>query len=288
MNLKEYIKKHDNLYFAVKNPKVIIGTSIFLFLLIIAIFSSSIAPYHYEDFAGPAYSPPTGEYIMGTTIFGRDVFSQILYGLRATFVVGFIGGTLATVIGLIVGFVSGYKSSTFTDEALMMVTNMLLVIPTLALLIIIAAYLPYRGIVTQAIIVGLTAWPWSARAVRAQTLSLKNQEFVNLSRISGISIWKIIKEDIASNMFSYVFMVYILQFAGSILTAVSLDFIGLGPTKGISLGLMMQNAINWNALQLDMWWWAILPGVFLTTLVSSLYFINTGLDEVFNPRLREM
>jgi len=165
---------------------------------------------------------------------------------------------------------------------------MLLVIPTIALLIILSAYLPYRGVVTQSMIIGFTSWPWVARAVRSQTLSLRNKEFVNLSRISGASSFKIIKDDIAYNMFSYVFMVYILQFAGAILTSVSLDFIGLGPTRGISLGLIMQNAVNWNAIQLGLWWWAILPGVILTVLVTSLYFINTGLDEVFNPTLREM
>jgi peptide/nickel transport system permease protein len=119
-------------------------------------------------------------------------------------------------------------------------------------------------------------------------LSLKNQEFVNLSRISAAPVTKIIAEDIAANMFSYVFMVYIIQFTGTILAAVSLEFLGLGPTQGISLGLVMQNAVNWNAIQLGLWWWAIIPGLLLTILIVSLYFINTGLDEVFNPRLREM
>lgn len=83
-------------------------------------------------------------------------------------------------------------------------------------------------------------------------------------------------------------MVFILQFGGAILAAVGLDFIGLGPTRGISIGLMMQNAVLWNAIQLGMWWWAIPPGLVITLIVGALYFMNTGLDEVFNPRLREM
>ncbi|PWJ95899.1 peptide/nickel transport system permease protein [Oceanotoga teriensis] len=288
MSFIEKIKKNDNLYFALRNKKVIIGISIFLFLLIVAIFGPLIAPYDYEEFAGQPYLSPSLEHFMGTSIFGRDIFSQVIYGLRSTFVVGFIGGTIGTIIGLIIGFFAGYKSGSFLDELLMMMTNMLLVIPTIALLIILSAYLPYRGVITQSMIIGFTSWPWVARAVRSQTLSLRNKEFVNLSRISGASSFKIIKDDIAYNMFSYVFMVYILQFAGAILTSVSLDFIGLGPTRGISLGLIMQNAVNWNAIQLGLWWWAILPGVILTVLVTSLYFINTGLDEVFNPTLREM
>jgi len=148
--------------------------------------------------------------------------------------------------------------------------------------------LEVRGITVMAIIVAATAWPWTARAVRSQTLSLKNQEYVSLSKISALSVPRILKEDIASNMFSYVFMVYILQFNGTMLATVQLEFLGLGPTKGISLGLVMQDAVNWNAIQLGMWWWAIIPGLIITVMITSLYFVNTGLDVVFNPRLREM
>ena len=216
------------------------------------------------------------------------MFTQVVYGLRSTLLVGFLAGTIASAIGLVVGFVSGFFSGRAPDEGLMMLTNMFMVLPSLALLIILSAYLPYRGIVTQSLIVAATAWPWTARAVRSQTLSLKSQEFVNLSRISAAPTFRIIREDIAANMFSYVFMVYILQFNGTILSSVGLEFLGLGPTRGISLGLVLQNAVNWNALHLGMWWWTIIPGLILTMLIVSLYFINTGLDEVFNPRLREL
>jgi len=288
MAKSEFWKKHENLYFAVTNGKVIFGLIIFMSILALAIFGPMFAKYDYEDFAGPGYMPPSKDFWFGTTLMGKDVFTRVVYGLRSTFVVGFVGGTIATFVGLIIGFLAGYYSGKLTDEVLMMITNIFLVIPTLALLIILSAYLPYRGILSQSVIIGLTAWTWTARAVRSQTMSLKNQEFVNLSRITAAPVTKIIAEDIAANMFSYVFMVYIIQFTGTILAAVSLEFLGLGPTQGISLGLVMQNAVNWNAIQLGLWWWAILPGLLLTILIVSLYFINTGLDEVFNPRLREM
>jgi peptide/nickel transport system permease protein len=288
MAKSEFWKKHENLYFAVTNGKVIFGIVVFMSILFLAIFGPMMTPYEYDDFAGAPYLEPCSEHWFGTTIMGKDVFTRVVYGLQSTFLVGLIGGTIATVVGLIIGFFAGYYSGKFADEALMMITNIFLVIPTLALLIILSAYLPYRGIISESIIIGLTAWTWTARAVRSQTLSLKNKEFVNLSRISSAPVRRIIVEDIAANMFSYVFMVYIIQFNGTILAAVSLEFIGLGPTQGISLGLIMQNAVNWNAIQLGLWWWAIIPGLVLTILVVSLYFINTGLDEVFNPRLREM
>src|SRR5690554_5124710 len=288
MAAKGFWKRHENLYFAVTNKKVIFGVVVFLAIVALAIFGPLFTPYGYEEFAGPGYRPPSKEHWFGTTIMGRDVFTQVVYGLRSTLLVGFLAGTIASAVGLVVGFVSGFFSGRAPDEGLMMLTNMFMVLPSLALLIILSAYLPYRGIVTQSLIVAATAWPWTARAVRSQTLSLKSQEFVNLSRISAAPVFRIIREDIAANMFSYVFMVYILQFNGTMLATVQLEFLGLGPTKGISLGLVMQDAVNWNAVQLGMWWWAIIPGLIITIMITALYFVNTGLDAAFNPRLREM
>ncbi|MBN1314930.1 MAG: ABC transporter permease, partial [Anaerolineales bacterium] len=174
------------------------------------------------------------------------------------------------------------------DEILNTVTNIVLVIPTLALLLIVAAYLEVRGVLIESIFIGLTAWPWAARAIRAQTFSLTSREFVDLARLSGMKSWKIIFTEIAPNMMSYLFMTFILQFGGAILIAATLDFIGLGPTVGISLGLMMNNAVLWSALILGMWWWFIPPGLAITSIVGALYIMNVGLDEVFNPKLREM
>ena len=276
------------LFFAFRNVKLRIGLIIVLFFLLLGIFVPMISKYQDPlDYVGQGYQPPSKEHWLGTTTFGQDVFTQLVYGIRSSFFVGLVGGGIATIIGLVIGFLAGYEGG-WIDELLMMLTNILLVIPTLALLIIVAAYLPYRGVFIQSIIIGLTAWPWTARAVRSQTLSLRTREFVNLARISGRSHMKIIMYEVLPNMMSYVFMVFILQFGGAILAAVGLDFIGLGPSRGISIGLMLQNAVLWNAIQLGMWWWAIPPGLVITLVVGALYFMNVGLDEVFNPRLREM
>jgi len=276
------------LFFAFRNVKLRAGLIIVLFFLLLGIFGPMISKYQDPlDYVGQGYQPPSKDHWLGTTTFGQDVFTQLVYGIRSSFFVGLVGGGIATIIGLVIGFLAGYEGG-WIDELLMMLTNILLVIPTLALLIIVAAYLPYRGVFIQSIIIGLTAWPWTARAVRSQTLSLRTREFVNLARISGRSHMKIIMYEVLPNMMSYVFMVFILQFGGAILAAVGLDFIGLGPSRGISIGLMLQNAVLWNAIQLGMWWWAIPPGLVITLVVGALYFMNVGLDEVFNPRLREM
>jgi len=220
-------------------------------------------------------------------MFGQDVFAQFTHGLRSTFLVGLLGGGLAALIGMLIGFTAGYRGGA-VDEGLNMLTNVVLVIPTLAVLLIIATYLRVRGVVPEAIFIGLFSWPWVARAIRAQTFSLRSREFVDLARLSGASGRKIIFKEIAPNMSSYLFMTFILLFGGAVLIAATLDFIGLGPTEGISLGLMMNNAVLWSALPLGMWWWFVPPGLGITIIVGALYIMNVGLDEVFNPKLREM
>ncbi|MFW6256914.1 MAG: ABC transporter permease [Bacillota bacterium] len=285
------LKHNENLYYAFTNAKVVFGLSLFSAVCLFALVGPYFTDYGIYEFAGagaPAeMASPSLENPFGITAQGYDVFTRTVYGLRSTILVGFVGGFIASIIGLIIGLIAGYKGG-MVDELLMGLTNVFLTFPQLPILIVIAAYLPYRGITHMAVLVGLVIWPWTARAVRSQALSLKNEEHVNLSRISANSTLRILVEDIAANMFSYIFMVFILQYMGTIMATVGLEFLGLGPTRGVSLGLVMQRAVQGGALYLGYWWWAILPGLFLMLMIFALYFINTGMDEVFNPELREM
>jgi peptide/nickel transport system permease protein len=279
--------RSEFLYFALRNKKLLVGSAIvlaFLGLGVVGPFFVTSDPYAY---VGPPAQSPSSDYWFGTTQFGQDVFAQFVHGVRATFVVGALGGGLAALVGMFIGFVAGYKGGV-VDELLNMLTNVVLVIPTLAVLLIIAAYLSVRGIVIEAVFVGLTSWPWAARAIRAQTFSLTSRDFVDMARLSGASSWKIIVREIAPNMSSYLLLTFILLFGGAVLIAATLDFIGLGPTNAVSLGLMMNNAVLWSALQLGIWWWFIPPGFGIMAIVGALYVMNVGLDEVFNPKLRAM
>lgn len=278
---------NEALYFALRNSKLLIGVAVVLLFALLALFGPFTTEYGPLEYAGPAAQPPSSEYWFGTTTFGQDVWTQFVIGLRSSFLVGIVGGGLGTVIGLLVGFMAGYRGG-IVDELLTMLTNIVLVIPTLAVLLIIAAYLEVRGVLSESILIGLTAWPWVARAVRAQTFSLRTRDFVDLAKLSGRNTLQIIFGEIAPNMMSYLFMTFILQFGGAILIAATLDFVGLGPTEGMSLGLMMNNSVNWSALQLGLWWWFVPPGFAITAIVGALYIMNVGLDEVFNPKLREM
>jgi peptide/nickel transport system permease protein len=210
-----------------------------------------------------------------------------VHGLSSTFLVGIIGGGLATVLGMTIGFAAGYRGGTM-DEVLNVFTNVILTIPALALLLVLSAYVKVRGIFIESLFIGFTTWPWAARAIRAQTFTLRARDFVDLAKLSGRSSLKIVFTEIAPNMASYLFMTFILMFGGAILTAATLDFLGLGPTQGMSLGLMMNMAVLWSALPLGMWWWFVPPGIGITAIVGGLYIMNVGLDEVFNPKLREM
>lgn len=280
------VVRREALYFAVRNGKLVGGFALVLILLVVGLAGPVLlggqAPNEYV--AAPML-PPSAEHWLGTTTFGQDVFTQFVHGLRTTFAVGALGGGIAALIAMAVGFTAGYLGGP-ADEILSMLTNVILVIPTLAVLLIINAYLGIRSVAVQGLFIGLTCWPWAARAIRAQTLSLRGRDFVDLARLSGMSTPRIIAREIAPNMSSYLFMTFILLFGGSILIASSLDFIGLGPTEGVSLGLMLQNATQWSALQLGLWWWFVPPGVAITAVVGALYVANVGLDEVFNPKLR--
>ena len=275
------------LYFAVRDRKIFVSLAIIATLLVVAFVGPMLRSYGPNDYVGPPAQAPSSQYWFGTTTFGQDVFVQFVHGVGATFFVGLLGGGLAALVGMTVGFVAGYRGG-IVDEVLNMLTNVILVIPTLMVLIVIVAYVDARGLLIEAVFIGLTSWPWAARAIRAQTLSLRTREFVDLGRLSGMSTRQIIVGEIAPNMSSYLMLTFILLFGGAVLIAATLDFIGLGPTDGMSLGLMMNNAVLWSALQLGMWWWFIPPGIGIVAIVGSLYVLNVGLDQVFNPRLRKL
>ncbi len=282
------MKKNEFLYFALRNRKLLVGLFILVFFLLLALVGPRLAQHKPFAYANPLLQqPPSAEFWFGTNTLGQDIFAQFVLGLRSTFLVGLVGGGMGTLIGMLIGFTAGYRGG-IVDELLNVLTNIVLVIPALAVLLIIAAYLEVRSVFTECIFIGLTAWPWVARAIRAQTFSLRTRDFVDLARLSGMKPFKIIFTEIAPNMMSYLVMAFILQFGGAILIAATLDFIGLGPTNAISLGLIMQYAVLDGALLRGIWWWFIPPGLAITIIVGGLYIMNVGLDEVFNPKLREM
>ncbi len=227
---------------------------------------------------------------LGTDNFGRDVLTELVAATRVSLEIGFVAGTIATPIGLILGLLSGYIGG-FVDDAIMFLTNLFTVIPSFVLLILISFSIgqEQRGAFTIATVIGFTSWVWTARAVRSQVISLRNRDHVNLSKLSGHSLVHIILADILPYIASYVIMALILQISSGILAEAGLSILGLGPrtTEVPTLGLMMNWAMIYQAQILGKWW-AYFPVIITIALISfSMNLMNTGLDQVFNPALRD-
>jgi peptide/nickel transport system permease protein len=228
--------------------------------------------------------------LLGTDSFGRDVMPELVSATGTSLVIGIVAGLIATTIGLVLGLAAGYMGGA-VDDVVMFFTNLFTVIPTIVLLILVSFSIGQerRGPVTIAVVIGFTAWVWTARAVRAQVISLRNRDHVNLSKLSGHPVWLIIFTDIFPYIASYVAMALILQISSAILYEASLSILGLGPKTTITatLGLMLNWAFYYMAPTLGKWW-AYMPVIVVITLVSfSLNLMNTGLDQVYNPALRE-
>jgi len=227
---------------------------------------------------------------LGTDNFGRDVLTQLVKATGVSLLIGFVAGSIATLIGLTLGLLAGYIGGQ-VDDIIMFFTNLFTVIPGIVLLILISFSIGQekRGATTIAVVIGFTSWYWTTRAVRAQVISLRNRDHVNLSKLSGHSIVHIILADILPYIASYVVMALILQISSAILAEAGLSILGLGPrtTEVPTLGLMLNWAFIYQAQVLGKWW-AYIPVIIVIALVSfSLNLMNTGLDQVFNPTLRE-
>ncbi len=227
---------------------------------------------------------------LGTDNFGRDTLKQLVSACGTSILIGLVAGTIATFLGLMLGLLSGYVGG-WLDDIIMFFTNIFTVIPGFVLLILISYSIEQsqRGAMTVATVIGLTSWVWTARSVRSQVISLRNRDHVNLSKLSGHSLLRIILTDILPYIASYVVMAFILQISSGILAEAQLSMLGLGPktTEVPTLGLMMNWAMLYSA-HINGAWWAYFPVILTIALITfSLNLMNTGLDQVFNPTLRE-
>jgi peptide/nickel transport system permease protein len=279
-------KRSDFVYYGLRNKKLVFGLGVELLLVLLAIIGPMIATYSPTYLTGHILAHPSGKFWLGTDNLGQDVFAQLTNGLRSSYLIGAIGAGCASVVGMTLGFIAGWRGG-WLDEVLQMITNIVVMLPALVLLVVIGAYVQNKTFWFEGVFIGLTTWPWVARAVRAQTFSLRQREFVDVAKLSGRRPWEIIVKDIAPNMASYLFLVVILLYGSSMLLAASYDFLGLGDLNSVSLGYMMWQASYAAALNYHYWWWFIPPGAVLTVMVAALLVANVGLDEVFNPKLRE-
>jgi peptide/nickel transport system permease protein len=234
---------------------------------------------------GGLYDDPSSKAWLGTDNIGHDVWANLIYGTRTSLYVGLVAGIVATLIGLVIGTLAGYSGG-WLDDLLMGFTNVVLTIPPIVVLILIAIALQSRTATSVALVIAATSWPWLARAVRAQASSIRTREHLDIARLSGARTVSLILFDVIPYMASYIVMAFVLQVSSAILSEAALSLLGLGPSNGVSLGVMLHWSLAWEAVRTGAWYVFIPPTLLLTLIAFALLMLQSSLDEVFNPRLR--
>jgi peptide/nickel transport system permease protein len=272
-----------------RSPKVIAGLAILVFFILLAIIGPLVAPYSPNQiFANsPVPLPPSSAHWLGTTNLQQDVFSQLLVGGGDMLLVSFIAGLIATALSVVIGVAAGYLGG-LADDLLSMLANIFLVMPALPLLVILFGFLGKTGsndLFLIGLIISITGWAWGARVLRAQTLSLRNRDYVDSARIIGERRSRIIFTEILPNLIPIVATSFLFTVLYAVGTYTAMAFLGL-VNPNWNWGGMLFYAQGANAELTGYWWWFIPPGLAVALLGTSLVLLNFGIDEFVNPRLR--
>jgi peptide/nickel transport system permease protein len=232
--------------------------------------------------------PPSSKHLLGTNEFGQDILAQLCTGIRNSLMVGALAGVVGTLIAVLLGGLGAYEGG-LADTVSSFITNIVIVFPVLPLLIILAATFRERSLFLVAALIALTIWPWAARSIRSQVFSLKEREFVNLARMSGMNDAAMVVTEVLPNMLAYMIMVFVLLMGGAMLAEAGISMLGLGAPGAITLGQMLWWAINQTiyANWWTMWWWFLPPGFILVVFLSAVFLMHAGMEELFNPRVRK-
>jgi peptide/nickel transport system permease protein len=269
----------------VANGKAVTGLVILGIYVLFAIIGPWVAPYDPSAQSEQLIQPPSADHWFGTTHLGQDIFSQILVGTRTVMVVGLLAGVIATILSVLIGVTAGYLGGTW-DEVLSALSNVFLVIPALALIIIVASTLD-AGDLTVALVIGFTSWSWGARVLRAQTLSLRRRDFVDASRANGEKTWRIIGFEILPNLTAIIASSFVGTVIFAVTSEITLAFIGIGASgDSWNWGEILFWAQSQQALAQHAWWWFVPAGLAIAFLGTALSLINFGIDEFVSPRLR--
>jgi ABC-type dipeptide/oligopeptide/nickel transport system ATPase component/ABC-type dipeptide/oligopeptide/nickel transport system permease subunit len=232
-------------------------------------------------------TPPSGEFWLGTTQTGQDVLALLAHSTRGSLQIGLLVGILATLLSAVFGVIGGYVGGA-VDEGFSLFSNVMLVIPGLPLVIVIAGFVPVdqRGWWTIAVVLAITGWAASARVLRAQTLSLRNRDYVAAAKVAGEKPWRIVSVEILPNLLPLMASQFVFAVILAILSEAGLSFLGLGASNSSTLGTMLFYAQNGFALQREAWWWFGPPGLIIALFGCGLSLINFSIDEIINPKLR--
>ncbi len=268
--------------------KAAVGVAILTFFVLVAIFGPLIwrGDPNVGDFTVRPQQAPSAAHWLGTDQQGRDIFLELVNGTRVALVICFSVGAIATSLAVVVGMSAGYFGG-WIDEVLMLITNIVLVIPSFPLIIVLTSFIQVKNANTPIILIlGFTGWAFGARVLRSQTMSLRQKDFIQASIVRGESGMRIVLRDILPNMISLVVSGFIGTVLFALGTAAALVFLGYGDLSNASWFSMLYWAQNASALQIDAWWNFVPPGLAIALVGTALALVNFGIDEISNPRLR--
>lgn len=267
-----------------------IGFRVIVVFVLIAIFAPWIAPHepwemmYDKDGNFASLQPPSWEFPVGTTHLGYDLFSQLILATRTTLIIGSVSGLISIVIGANVGLIAGYYGGKI-DEILMRLTDILYGMPFLPFIIVLIALFG-RKLEFVILAIVLIIWRTSARVIRAQTISIKQRQFIAAARARGCSDLRIIYRHILPNVLPLLLLYAAFNIAWSIITEASASFLGFGDGDTISWGGMLYELWLSGKTRVA-WWWFATPSLCIVLLVTSLVFVSRAYEEVANPRLRK-
>jgi peptide/nickel transport system permease protein len=267
------------------NGKAMVGAGLLLMFLILALFPGVIAPYDPASEAFASSAGPSAQHWLGTTHYGNDILSQVIWGARPSMEVAILVGLLSTLVAVLFGVTSAYLGG-LTDSSLNLVTDIFLVIPTFPLIIVIASFAKSTSDWVLILVLAVTGWSYGARQLRSQTLSVRNRDFLQAAVVRGERRSYIIFAELLPGMTSLIVASFLGAALYAVLTAAGLQFVGLGDPDSQSWGTMLYWAQNNAALQTDQYLWALAPGVCIATLGAAFAFLNYAFDEISNPALR--
>ncbi|MFI9010099.1 dipeptide/oligopeptide/nickel ABC transporter permease/ATP-binding protein [Actinosynnema sp. NPDC053489] len=271
-----------------RSPKLVVGVVLIGLITLLGVVGPLLVgdPDAIRDIG---LTPPGGEFWLGTTLTGQDIVAQLAHATRGSLYVGLLVGVMATALSALFGIVGSYVGG-YVDEAFSLFSNVVLVIPGLPLVIVISAFVPadQRGSWTIAVVLAITGWAASARVLRAQTLSLRNRDYVAAAKVSGEKPWRVITVEILPNLLPLLASQFVFSVIYAILSEAGLSFLGLGASNSSTLGTMLYYAQNGFALQRDAWWWFVPPGLVIALFGCGLALVNFSIDEIINPKLRDI
>ena len=265
-----------------------IGMFIILFFVLMAVIGPMVMPFKTTDIAASradVFNAPSAAHWLGTDNLGRDVLAYLMSGARSSLFVGVTATIISMVLGTLIGITAGYMGG-WVDTLLMRITDFFLVLPWLPFCMVLAAILG-NSMWNIILVIGLTGWAGTARVIRAQTLSVKEQQYVERTVSLGAGKWHIMLRHILPNVFPLVFSESILIISSSILTETSLAFLGLGDPTNPSWGTMLNDAYSTGAMNNGAWWYFVTSGICVILVALGFTLMGYAFDEILNPKLKK-